>query len=348
MSRVICKRCNRVYEIPDEDIPRDRDITFACRVCKTPLKVDLGETSVERSENGAKEPGRTANPPKPDKESLKKKIFMGLTGNLPPMPQVVIKAHEVMSNPGAGLKELAKVIATDQAISIRILRLANSAYYGLSGKVTSIGQAVVLLGEKRLGEIMIMAGSLSLLGKTLRGYGMDSETFWQHSLGVAVAAKLIAKQKAPDLENEAFLAGLIHDAGKIMLNDPVHEKKQVFDALLEGGERNLVEVEKEVFGFDHGEMGAEVCKKWEIPESLTTAICYHHDPANSQDKLLTYIVHVADALVVNAGLGARSPEDRREVNGRAQSSLGIKEEELEALTPKVLQTVEKIAGEIRQ
>ena len=150
--------------------------------------------------------------------SLKKRIQMSLLGFLPSMPQVLFKAQEVMSNPMFSFKELAGLIATDAGLSVRVLKLANSAYYGLAGKVTSVGHASVLLGSKILGEIIVMAGIFNLLGGRLKGYGLDSGDLWRHSMAVGLGARIIAKEKYPHRADDAFTAGIIHDAGKIMLD----------------------------------------------------------------------------------------------------------------------------------
>ena len=145
------------------------------------------------------------------------------------MPQVMIKAREVMNNPKSNFKELADILEVDQAMAARVLKLSNSAYYGLAGKVSSVQHASVLLGYKTLGELVSMAGSSNLLGKTLEGYKLDSGDLWGHSLTVAFGSRLIASKKKPDMENDAFAAGLIHDAGKLVLDAYIYERRDLFE-----------------------------------------------------------------------------------------------------------------------
>ena len=142
------------------------------------------------------------------------------------MPQVMFKARELMNDPTSSFKALADILEKDQAMATRVLRLSNSAYYGLAGKVTSVQHAAVLLGYKTVGEVVAMATSSKLLGDSLEGYKLDSGDLWKHSLAVAIASRLIAARTNKDLENDAFAAGLIHDAGKIVLNKYVLEEKR--------------------------------------------------------------------------------------------------------------------------
>jgi c-di-GMP-related signal transduction protein len=191
--RVACPNCNKRYEIPEEFLPKDKAATFHCKACKNFVRVepfssgDKLQQEVQSDTNAdTKDDFRPAQEKggdlRADGEALKKKILQSLTGVLPAMPQIIVKAQEIMSNQNSNLKQLAQVIATDQAISIRVLKLANSAYYGMSGKVTSLGQASVLLGTKRIGEVITMAGAFSFLDKKLKGYGLDSGELWRHSL----------------------------------------------------------------------------------------------------------------------------------------------------------------------
>lgn len=281
-----------------------------------------------------------------DRGLLKKRILESLTGALPPMLQSVIKAQEVMSNPNSSLKELASVFATDQALSIRVLKIANSTYYGMSGKVTSLGQAAVLLGTKRLGEVITMAGASNFLGNTLRGYGLKSGELWRHSLTVAVGSKIIAHTKVPEMENEAFSSGLIHDSGKIMMDPYILEKRRAFEQFMEDGGGEFLEGEREILGFDHAEIGSEVCRVWGLPEKLTHPIKYHHDPAESRDDPLAYILYIADAMTM-ASHSDEEPEDiTYQVDDHAMAFLSLGTKDLGEITMQAGQIVDNIAGKI--
>jgi HD-like signal output (HDOD) protein len=353
-----CPGCHKVYDIPDERLPTGKMIAFHCPGCKAVIKLGLRpETGIDdsgdKSQNIEKSPSKSPPPSAPEAEkkqgdkAFKEKVSLGLMGNLPPMPQVVLKAQEILSNPDSSIKELVKVIATDQAITTRILKLANSVYYGLSGKVSSIGHASVLLGGKILGEVIMMAGTMNLLGKTLKGYGLESEDLWRHSLAVGVGSKLIANKKNRQLENDAFTAGIIHDTGKIMLDKYILERKEGFDAFLQDGEQTFLSAEKEILGFNHAEIGSEVCRNWGVPESLTIAIGYHHNPSSSHESELAYFVHLADYIALISGIGSKMDEAQYQLDDTALEFLDFQEEDLGSIMAEVVQAVEKLAQKMQ-
>lgn len=241
-----------MYNIPEERLPTGEEVSFPCPACKNIIHIDLRPKS-----------GSTQAPPENDEtvpgdeerefprgEALQKIILRKLK-ELPPMPQVMFKAREVMNDPKSNFKALADILETDQAMAARVLRLANSAYYGLAGKVSSVQHASVLLGYKTVGEIVSMAGSSTLLGDSLEGYKLDSGDLWQHSLAVALASKIIAKKIKPDLENDAFAAGLIHDSGKIVLDKYLQERQPFFETFMKDGQKTFLDAEKAILGFDH-------------------------------------------------------------------------------------------------
>ncbi|MDY7038438.1 MAG: HDOD domain-containing protein, partial [Thermodesulfobacteriota bacterium] len=312
--KVDCPNCNKVYHIPDERLPIGKKLSFHCPACKGPMELDLRSASLREDllQSSQTPYNRQSKSPvlspdtvdrKTSAQALKKRILQNLTESLPPMPQIVFKAQEVMSNPNSSLKQLASLIATDQAIAFRILKLANSAYYGMAGKVNSIGHATVLLGSKALSEIIIMAGTSNLLGKALKGYRLKSEDLWRHSLAVGIGSRMISNQKAPELADDAFTAGIIHDAGKIMLDGYISERKEAFEEFMSDGEQTFLSAEEKILGLDHPEIGSEICKKWGLPDAMTAAIRYHHYPSLSQGNKLAYIIHAADYIAMMTGIG---------------------------------------------
>ena len=124
--------------------------------------------------------------------------------DLPPMPAVIIEIQKLLSDPNSNTGQIAELIETDQAIAVKILKLANSAFYGLSGKVTSIQHAAVILGYKTLGELITIAGFSGLMGKKLSGYGYNSDELWKHSLAVALGSKIIAAKNNRKLQTSCL------------------------------------------------------------------------------------------------------------------------------------------------
>jgi HD-like signal output (HDOD) protein len=348
--KIKCEGCEKIYNIPDERIPKDKKISFPCPSCKETIHIDIRPRTPDEPAPPAKvkKAGHTIEVERdlPKGETLQKIILNRLT-ELPPMPQVMFKARELMNDPTSSFKALADILEKDQAMATRVLRLSNSAYYGLAGKVTSVQHAAVLLGYKTVGEVVAMATSSKLLGDSLEGYKLDSGDLWKHSISVAIASRLIASKAHKDLENDAFAAGLIHDAGKIVLNKYVLERRDAFEEYMADDKKSFLNAEKDILGFDHSEIASEMCNLWKIPKSLTSAICFHHYPALSNDNVLASIVHVADSLALMSGIGAGVDGMLYKMDHRAQEFLGLNEESLREILDDTVESVEKITEQLQ-
>ena len=284
--------------------------------------------------------------PQPEKETdatgLRDKILKSVK-ELPPMPQVVIKAQELIADSKADAKKIAGIIETDQSIATKVLKVANSSYYGMSGKISSISHASVVLGHEILGEVVTLAGAEGILDGKLPGYGYDSKDLWKHSLAVAFGSKIIANLKNPDLAKEAHMAGLIHDVGKIILDCYIVEKKEEIESFLEKEEKTFLDAESQYFGFNHAQIASEVCKKWNFPESLNFAINYHHRPGNSDGNELCYILHMADYIAILSGIGYDSDDTLYELEEGTMNYLNITNEDVSEIVLKVTESVNKIS-----
>ncbi len=279
-----------------------------------------------------------------DKQNMAKKILRDVK-DLPPMPQVILKAQEMMADPDLDVKKIATIIETDQAIAIKVLRIANSAYYGLSGKVSSIQQAFLVLGYQTLGQILSIAGFSAFMGKSLPGYGFESEDFMRHSLAVALSSKIIADKINPSLSDEAHTAGLIHDIGKIILDKYIVENKEGFNAFLENEQETFLSAEKQVIGFDHAEIAFEICKKWHIPAAMTQAIKYHHFPSSSQGDQLSYILHLADYIATKSGGGYDTDDLLYQLEEGTLNQLELRPVDVRTMMSEVIESMAQLAIE---
>ena len=333
-----CEGCKKVYNIPDDRLTLGKKISFPCPACKTIIIIDL-------SPKDTQEIKQDQSIEKLSGDALKKKILKTME-NLAPMPQVVSRAREIMADPNSSFKDIGRVLETDQAITVRVLKMANSAYYGLSGTVSSIHQASVVLGFETLGQVITVAGTSKLLGKTLKGYRMKSGFLWKHSLAVAVGSKIIAHKRNPRIENDAFSAGLIHDAGMLVLDHYIEERKDDFEEFLKDGTTTYLKAEKEIFGFDHADIAYELCKKWNIPEDQTLAIKLHHNPSVSDGSELAYILYIADAMAKIGGYGVDIGDMRYQIDGQAKEFLSLQDDEINAYISEMTESVEKIAREM--
>jgi HD-like signal output (HDOD) protein len=278
--------------------------------------------------------------------SLKSKILRSLV-ELPPMPNIILKAREIIEDPHSSLKDLSAVIEHDQAIVARVLALANSAYYGLSGLLSSIQHASILLGQKTLSELITIAASSRLLSKKLKGYQLNPGDLWKHSLAVALGSRIIAAKINTEQVEDAFIAGLLHDAGKIILDPYIVEHKKEFKKLLNGGEHVFIEAEKEILGFDHAEVMSRASRFWRYPETQSTAIRYHHYPLRSGNNELAFIVHLADYAAKKAGFNPEDTASSPEIDPQTLKHLGFQKEELNAIIAEIAKDVEKLVTEFQ-
>lgn len=184
---------------------------------------------------------------------------------------------QVANDSSTGAADLLEAVEYDAAMAARIIRTVNSSYYAIQNKVADLKLAITLLGFKEIRNLA-MTAYVAQLFKKGEGYGTYTrEGLWNHMIGVGIVARLIAEVTRKAAPREAYLAGLLHDLGFILIDQYLNKPfRQLIDALTE--ERNLVEIEEEVLGFDHAALGAYVGQQWKLPEHLVATIRFHHDP----------------------------------------------------------------------
>lgn len=217
---------------------------------------------------------------------------------MPPLSPVVHKIIIVANDVTSSAQNLTDVIQLDPVLTAKVIRMVNSAYFGLPQEIKSLKQAVVMLG---LNTIKNTALSSALMGKiAIKKGAIDSEEFWKHSIGVATASKLIAQRLGIDkkLLEEYFIAGLIHDIGKVLMNNFFpDELNQIIEASQSKG-GSIIEIEKSILGLTHEEIGIAIGKKWNFENNLLYAVGKHHVPIVKGDSALySMVVHIADVFV---------------------------------------------------
>jgi predicted Zn finger-like uncharacterized protein len=355
--RVECPECRTVIAVSNDLIVTGkRALEFKCSKCKADILIQLSLSAATKQDDLFAPPAddsltRLVSPVAETEEdaetlSLKSKILRGLV-EMPPMPNIILKAREIIEDPHSSLKDLSAVIEHDQAIVARVLALANSAYYGLSGLVSSIQHASILLGQKTLSEMITIAASSRLLSKKLKGYELDPGDLWEHSLAVALGSRIIARMKNPEQAEDAFIAGLLHDGGKIILDPYILERKKEFKKLLKKGEHEFVEAEKEILGFDHAEVMSRAARFWRYPETQSIAIRYHHYPLHSGHNELAFIVHLADYAAKKAGFNSGNMAPSPELNPQILNHFGFQKKELNTVIAKITEDVDKLVTEFQ-
>lgn len=223
---------------------------------------------------------------------------------LPPLPDIVVKLLHASHDPNVSTREMVELIKHDPALTLKVLRLCNSSYYGLPRKINSIQEALVYIGTDTLVNF-VLAGCLSSFYQQAQdGYGLEKGELWRHSVGCAIASQRLANKAGEETPGHAFTAGLIHDVGKIVMNQHVGQEIGPILELVEREQISFCEAEKRVLGFSHSEAGARLARHWNLPEALIEAIAYHQDPARAKayPKLVAQ-VHLGNILCLSFGIG---------------------------------------------
>jgi putative nucleotidyltransferase with HDIG domain len=232
------------------------------------------------------------------------KRVISVTGNLPPVPHVAAKMMELVGNEETSVRDLQKVISADQALTARILKMANSVFYSFDQKISTLSHAIVILGFRAVQSMAIAASSRSLFVKKGAQFGLKEKLLWEHSIGVGMGCRQIARTVAYEAEETAFIVGLLHDIGKAVLNQVIPKKygKIVEKVYNEG--TSFAEVEAEMLGFDHSHIGALIAQKWNFDWEMVETIAFHHRPeAAESSSVLAAILSVSNHLCKRMGVG---------------------------------------------
>jgi putative nucleotidyltransferase with HDIG domain len=276
--------------------------------------------------------------------ALKKKLFRSLDRVLP-LPEVITKAQMLLTDPNSNFDELASIIETDQEITLNSLKMANSAYYSLKNEVYSVRQACFILGLKVIAEIVMAASTFSLYNRALRAYSMSPKSLWRHSLAAALSARKIADAVQPDMANEAFLCGLFHDVGKLILDEQIFSRNEAFRKFLGNSPVTHYEAERQILGFDHTAVASELCRRWKFPKAVTKAIRRHHTNTNQVDDL-TLILHIADNLTKVNGNGNSGGCTLYELDENVMQFLLLEEIDIKEIIAEVDDSVSQISTEL--
>lgn len=252
--------------------------------------------------------------------------------DVPVLPNVVYQVMALTEDPHSTIQDLEQVILQDQSLTARILRLANSAYYGYPRKISTLSEAVVLLGFSTMRNIVLAATMNKFLLQEVPGYGLQRGELWRHSQSCAVTAWYIAKKAKMKQADKAYTAALLEDIGKVILSIYMEEAYEEILKRMEEEKRSFLHVEKEILGFHHGEIGAKIAEKWNLPPDLVEVIAYHHEPEQAKENpLLTSIVHVANGLVMMMGIGLGVDGTAYPISDFALQQLGMSTLEIQQI-----------------
>lgn len=262
-------------------------------------------------------------------------------GDLPPLPQVASQVLRVSADPDATAEDLRKIIAMDQALTSQILKISNSAMFGMVRGVTTLTQAIMTLGFSTIKSVVIASSAKNLYHRGT--VGLQERLIWEHALVSAIASRAFAKSlRFPRLE-EAFIGGLLHDIGKSVMGVKFPER---YAALLrsvynDGG--ICLDLELETFGFDHAMVGEALVTQWNLAASLQAAVRWHHDPiqAGGDHRELAAIVALANQMALEERVGIGDPAHLESATHQAMEILGLGPEALAGIKEGIRSVIEQ-------
>ena len=270
------------------------------------------------------------------------KIMTAVDG-FPSIPGSAVKLMAMLEDPETSIEAVEEVLRMDPGMTANVLKLTNSAYMGLPAKVGSVKRAVMLLGMKKIGKLVMASCVGPVLDSSVPGYDLTSGELWRHSIAVSVAAEGLARELDLHGAEDIFTAALLHDVGKLVLGRFVQDDMAAIQAAA-GSEISFEVAEKQVLGTDHANIGAQILSRWAFPADLVHAVQWHHDPdGGGEARRTTDIVHVANVLCLMMGIGVGREGLQYQPSPAVTRRLGVNPMHLERIASQTLQWVEELA-----
>lgn len=262
--------------------------------------------------------------------------------DLPTLPTVFLKVMSMMRNPNIPMKEIATTLEADPAISVKLLRLINSSFYGMARKVDSVHQAIVLLGANTLKNVVISVSIFKSVGDQDEQSSFDRTAFWRHSIACGMVGRFLEDKLGLGRSEEGFIAGVIHDIGKIVLDRYFHSDLDEVMKAIDSESLSFYSAERKVIGITHTEIGAFLAERWQLPEHLVAVIAQHHkiDPESEHAKLAA-VIHLADITTRKFSFGSGGDDLIPKTDPSVWDILGISEENLAELNEEMEAEIEK-------
>jgi putative nucleotidyltransferase with HDIG domain len=253
--------------------------------------------------------------------------------NLVSLPAACVRINEMVEDPHCSADDMGRVINQDPALAARLLRVANSPLYGVAGKIDTVARAVTLLGTRQV-QALALATSAVRAFDGIPNNLVSMESFWEHSIYSALAARTLAMECLKSKRETVFVAGLLHDIGQLVLYYRLPElSSQALVAVMEGpGELEAQEAERELMGFDHAEVGGELVRRWGLPLNLQECVAFHHEPARAtQYPVEVAIVHIANSIAALAELDSLDLHEAPRIHPVAWKLTGLHADIIESV-----------------
>ncbi|MBP7936007.1 MAG: HDOD domain-containing protein [Phycisphaerae bacterium] len=269
--------------------------------------------------------------------------ILGRVREIQPLPGTVLKLITVVNDPKSTVEQIVETIRYDQAVTSQMLRIVNSAFFGLTRQVYSLSDAMRCLGTTKVLQLVMAVHTNTLLCKSQPGYGLPPGTLWKHSVGVAIACSSLSEHLDFNNKSLLFTAGLLHDIGKVILNEYVAEEFAEIAQRVNENHLSFAEAEKQILGFSHDEIGGRVAEKWQLPEAITLGIRHHHNPAAlDPPNSLVDALHLADCVCLLLGIGLGADELCYRADERVMARYGMGEPDLEVIGAQTLMELKRV------
>lgn len=281
--------------------------------------------------------------------SIEIKDIVETIGEVVSFPVVYARVNELMSEPDFSTSELSLLISQDPGLTIRLLQIANSPFYGLSREVDSISKAVTVLGTERIRELVLTTSASKVLASIPTDL-LRIEDFWNHSILCGLISQYLASQCHGQDEEFAFVAGLLHDIGQLVLcNKYPGQYRVVFELMMKQNENlSLSKAEQKVFGFDHAELGAELMKTWHLSERLQASTRYHHELEKAEVfSEWVAMIYIANCLAGMIGVDDLNEEAINRIAAKAWEITGLSKEVVEPAVAFATERLSEVKASLR-
>lgn len=265
--------------------------------------------------------------------------------NLPPVSHAALKLVNLLDQAAVSNSEVVNVLKYDNVLTAKLLRACNSPYFGLTEPISSVDQAVLILGHQQILHIVLTLAFGSAMVVPLPGYAVEAKELWRHSLITATAAEVVVND-LPDLNLElpvAFTVGLLHDIGKLVLGQALTlDLQTAIRSRVEQGRISRVEAEKEILGTDHSEVGAALLQSWHLPEEIIEAVANHHHPVLTPRPKLSVVTHVSNTLAHLVGSAPGWDGFAVRVDDQVTETLELNPEKVELMMADVRESFDRV------
>ena len=257
--------------------------------------------------------------------------------SLPQLPEVTLRAIRVINDPASTFAQIVEVVRFDPSITTALLRLANSADSGVGQRVRSIDEAVRLLGSERVMRLVLAAHMQTLLSPAQAGYGLPPGALWRHSTGAALAAQAFGRRLGCRELGLCFTVGLLHDIGKIVLNEFVAGAFGRIAGRVRSTGCAFVDAEQQELGFTHADIGALAAERWGLPEGVVRGIRFHHSPAAlPEPDMVVDAIHLADGACLLLGIGPGRDGMHYRIEPEVIERHGLRDSDIEQIGAEIL------------